>query len=83
MSFIKIKNPLDKELTLQFIGENYVLKAKEEKAFPSNVSEQWIFIYDFIESKGGLDDKPEVKIEVEKEVKKEMEKEVKTKVTKK
>ena len=45
---MKIKNPLDKDITLQFEGETYVLEAGVSKEFPERVAARWFTIYEFL-----------------------------------
>lgn len=73
MSFKKIKNPEATELSLQYNGEIFTLGAKESKSFPSDVCEQWIFIYAFLgyDTEPVVEKKPEVKeVKVDKVTKK-------------
>lgn len=65
MSYIKIKNPLDNDISLKYKGEEYSIGAKETKGFPQDVVEQWMEIYGFITYIGTED---EVEIKEEKEV---------------
>lgn len=48
MKYIKVTNPIDKELTLQFVGESYTIGAKESRSFPEDVAKHWSFIYAFV-----------------------------------
>lgn len=52
---VKITNPLDKELTLQFKGESYTLGAGVSDKFPADVAAQWINIYGFLSLAGTSD----------------------------
>ncbi len=79
MSYIKVTNPIDKELSLQFKGEMYYIGAKETKSFPKDVVDQWVFIYGFMTAGG----KDEPKVEVKMESKVEQKEDIKTKVAKK
>jgi hypothetical protein len=63
MSYIKIKNPLDSEITLKYKGEEYSIGAKETKGFPQDVVEQWMEIYGFV-TYIGTEDEVETKEEV-------------------
>lgn len=62
MTYIKVKNPVDKELTLQFKGEVHSIGANTSKEFPEAVAKQWIFIYGFMFEDNS---KPEIKKETE------------------
>lgn len=48
MSLVNIKNPEDKEISLNFQGDIYTIGAKEIKEFPSEVAKQWLEIYAFM-----------------------------------
>jgi hypothetical protein len=56
MSFIKIKNPLDKEIVLNYRGENFALGAGESKAYPEPVAKHWREIFGFVLTEGTLSD---------------------------
>lgn len=45
---MKVKNTIDKDLTLQYAGENYTIDAKESKDFPEDVARKWFEIYGFL-----------------------------------
>lgn len=45
---MKIKNPLDKDISLCYKGVDYVLEAGVSKEFPEDVVAQWITIYGFL-----------------------------------
>ena len=66
MSYIKIHNPIDKELILQFQGDVYTIGAKTSKEFPSDLANHWMEIYGFITVDNS---KPEVKEVTKEEVK--------------
>lgn len=52
---MKIKNPLDKDLNLNYKGKDYVLEAGVSKEFPEDVVAQWITIYGFLTIAKGTD----------------------------
>ena len=70
MSYKKIHNPIDKELSLQFQGEQYFIGAKTTKEFPNDLANHWIEIYGFMSVDNTKAEVKEVKSEV-KEVTKE------------
>jgi hypothetical protein len=76
MTYIKVKNPIDKELTLQFKGEVHTIGAKTSKEFPEAVAKQWIFIYGFMEVDNSKEEK---KVEKNKGIPTEEKVEVKAK----
>lgn len=45
---IKVKNTINKELTLNYKGEDYVLGKGEIKEFEDEVAKQWKYIYGFL-----------------------------------
>jgi len=45
---MKVKNTIDKDLTLQYAGDTYTIEAKESKDFPEDVAEKWFEIYGFL-----------------------------------
>ena len=45
---MKIRNPIDQELNLNFRGENYTIEAKGVKEFDDEVAKQWLLIYSFM-----------------------------------
>lgn len=65
MSYIKIHNPIDKELSLQFKGEQYFIGAKTSKEFPNDLANHWLEIYGFMsEDKTKAEVKEVIKEEV-------------------
>jgi len=48
MSLIKIKNPEDKEITLNFKGEIHTIGAKSSQDFPEELAKHWLSIYQFM-----------------------------------
>lgn len=69
MSYIKVTNPIDKELSLQFKGEMYYIGGKETKSFPKDVVDQWVFIYGFMTAGGKDEPKVEPKVEQKEDIK--------------
>lgn len=64
MSHMKIKNPLDNEISLKYNGDIYILGAKETQEFPEDVVRQWMTIYGFVSVASddvGVEDKPKKK----------------------
>lgn len=49
MTEIKVRNTIDTELSLTYLGEVYMIGPKETKVFPINVAKQWIIIYQFMD----------------------------------
>lgn len=45
---MKIKNPTEKDLKLNYKGQDYTLEAGFAKEFPEDVAAQWIVIYEFL-----------------------------------
>lgn len=74
MNFTKVKNPIDREVTLNHRGENYTIGPKEAKAFPTDVAEQWVTIFGFMTKEGVTTAEPVVE-EAEEKVEEEVEKE--------
>jgi len=52
---VTITNTIDKDLTLQFKGETYVLPAGVKEKFPTEVAAQWVNIYGFLSIEGTSD----------------------------
>lgn len=68
---MKIKNPLDKDLSLLYKGENYVIEAGVSKEFPEDVVAQWISIYGFLKIAQATDKEKDAVVEaVEEKTKK-------------
>lgn len=65
---MKIKNPSDKEVTLNYKGELYTIDAESTKDFPSDVASQWVTMFQFMTIEA---DEVAPKKEEKKEVKKE------------
>ena len=85
---VKITNPLDTELTLQFKGDTYTLGAGISEKFPADVAAQWITIYGFLSISGTADSQvdkmvEELTEEPTEETKEEPKKSVAKKTTKK
>lgn len=59
-----VKNPLDKEVSLNHKGEVYYIDADKTVDFPEEIAKQWVTIYQFMTI-----EKAEVKEEVTKETK--------------
>lgn len=66
MNYIKVKNPEDLVLKLQFNGEMYELGAKETRSFPNDVAEQWVRIYAFVSIDNTKDEPKVAEADVEK-----------------
>lgn len=71
MSLTKVKNPVDKEITLNYQGTIYNIGPKESKEFPEAVAQHWVTIYEFMSLTKGKEEVDEVK-EVEEVVKKKV-----------
>lgn len=68
---MKIKNPLDKDISLRYKGKDYVLEAGVSKEFPEDVIAQWITIYGFLSIAKGTDKETDAVVEVLQEEKEE------------
>jgi len=60
---MKIKNPLDKDISLCHKGTDYVLEAGVSKEFPEDVIAQWITIYGFLSIAKGTDKETDAVVE--------------------
>lgn len=45
----KVFNPTDKEVSLNYRGENFTIPAKTAEEFPKDVATHWVEIYGFME----------------------------------
>ena len=72
---MKIKNPIDKDLNLRYLGEDYTLEAGVSKEFPEDVVAQWIRIYGFLSISSATNKEVDTVVD---EVKKAEEEEKKT-----
>jgi len=79
LSYTKVKNPTDKDIKLNYKGENHFIGPRETKSFLEPVAKQWVTIYGFLQLEG----KGEVEEEVDEIKEVEEEKVVTKKVTKK
>ncbi len=43
-----VKNPLDKEVSLNYKGEAYFIDAESMVDFPEEIAKQWVTIYQFM-----------------------------------
>lgn len=75
MSYQKVFNPLDMDVTTGYKGEYYTIKSKETKSLPEVVAEQFLEVYGFLENQG--DAVTEVKSAAPEEAKTEVKKVVK------
>lgn len=67
---MKIKNPLDKDLNLNYKGTNYVLEAGVSKDFEPEVAAHWVHIYGFLSIVKATDKEKDVVVEEVKEIEK-------------
>lgn len=76
MKYLKIYNPLDEPVKTGYLGQEYVLEAKESRSLPADVVERFVGIYPFLEASEITLEKEvkEVVAKVEKEVKKAIKK---------
>lgn len=65
MAWIKVSNPIDSDLTLQYKGEIFELGAKASRDFPSDVADKWVEIYGFIKVGGQTKDEPAAEVAAE------------------
>jgi len=76
---MRLKNPTDKDLTLNYRGTDYNLGAGVSEDFATDVATQWLYIYGFLKIVKSTDkEKDEVveglaKTETEKKAKKKVE----------
>jgi len=62
MSKVTIKNPTDKDLNLNYQGEDFFIPAEKSEAFEPDVAAHWLQIYGFVEV---VEAKAEKKVEKE------------------
>lgn len=68
---MRIKNPTEKEVTLNYKGEPYTIDANSTKAFPEEVARHWVSVFQFMTIEADEPTpKKEEKVEVKKEAKK-------------
>jgi hypothetical protein len=69
---MKIKNPTEKEISLNYKGDVYTIPGGETEDFETEVAKHWLQIYGFLTV--GTADKPTKEKEDEKVAKKEVKK---------
>lgn len=57
-TYVKLANPLDHNLTLQYKGQVYEIEAKSSREFPADVAAKWMEIYGFINKSQAAKDEP-------------------------
>jgi len=45
---MKVKNPTDKVVNLNYLGEDYTIKANSSEDFPEDVAKHWVRMYEFM-----------------------------------
>ena len=65
---MRVKNPIEKEVTLNYKGELFTIKANSTQDFPTDIAKHWIYIYGFMSIEA--DEKPVVKEEPKEVIKK-------------
>ena len=66
MSYIKVKNPTEKDVTTGYKGEYITIPSKEAKSLPQEVAERFMEVYGFLELVAEEGTKEEVQEVVEK-----------------
>jgi hypothetical protein len=73
MKYLKVLNPIDREVKTGFKGEYYTIGAGKTESFPEDLAKRFVEVYGFLE----LSEEKEVTIKEVKEEVEKVEKEVK------